>query len=473
MAGIVHAQLPMGEPPSHNWREFIVDIFGRNSVGTRRSPVGLHTNGPNTISRDHIHFAASYEPSTQERRTVHDLVAAASAFIVAEATSLAEFLDAPEMACGGSHLANDMIVTLQHVGQIGVRLAEVAADGTWATLLTGRPMTAVPRRATRPVELVPRTASTDLWAPSHDRDRVVLMVDPMDSTCQRTLTRHALVTLGESMARRSDSALPTLVVMSTVSSVRPVSVDLAIDDAAKRPPPFSDTDEWFTRTLDQVSQAVETFNHQDTAPRRSIAALTEERERPFESLQTAVQDYQPLMLIVLANSASINFSDQYLDERRNTPLDRPADTESLNGVSVAVISFSPPEVGLRSLVRAWSAAGAKEIRYRCLGPGDSDDCAEDYFAEASYVIRRSSPRLDNLSAVRLSRRLVRSRVAGFSAVFTCTAALTVVTVLTWGVHAIFGLTIGLFTGAAMALSARRWRRRGDTGSVRQVAAGGG
>lgn len=469
MAGIVDAHLPIGEPPSHNWREFMVDIFGRNSVGTQRSPVGLDTNHPNAVSRGHLDFAASYRLSGRERATVHDLVAAAGAFVVAEATSLAEFLDDHEMTCGGSHLVDDMIATLQHAGQLGVRLAEVAAGEAWATLLTTPLMADVPEPAPRSVELVPRTGSKDL---AHNRDRVVLMVDPMTRTCQRKLTRHALVTLGESMARRGDSALPTLVVMSTVSSVRPVPVDLVMDNKAERRPPFSDSEEWFTRTLDRVSQAVETFNH--TGPRQSIADFAEERERPFESLQTAVQDYQPLMLIFLANSATIDFSDRYLDRRRNTPLARPAATESFNGVSVAVISFSPPEVGLRSLVRAWSAAGASEIQYRCLGPGDSDDCAEDYLAEASYVIQQGSPRLDNLPAVRCPPRSVRLGAVAVGALLVAATILTVVITIIWGINApsnIFGLAIGLFSGALLALPSRWWRR--GSRSVRRAAARGG
>lgn len=513
MVDVVDADLQIGEPPSHNWHELMTEIFGHNSVGTRRSPVGLRVNRPNDATLESIKVAASHELSPRENQTIHDLLAAASAFIVAESTSLARTLKETDLADRPSYLTADLYATLQQAGQVGVRLAETAASGAWASLLTDRPaeLAILPSpRSMATVDSAERVRAMHSLAQSRPRldDHVVcLVVDPMEKSQQRVLAKQGLMTILESWTRRRDEEPRTLFVMSTVSDSSPVPVALNEGDDAGPYSPFREPDRWFAQKLEQVSQAVDTFDHSEQrTPRPADDRVGERgsRDSPdvflgpfFEAITVALRDYSPRLVVVLANDTSISQRfDVMLDSCRGPDV-RPSSTAArlklrlaLHGASVAVISGSPPRAGLDSLLEAWSAAGAT-VQYRCLvqPPRDLDLVnvliagsvdKEQVFPSTSSVDEtapvesRSHIPLITESRDRGLRpppsRTVRLRVFTMVFVFIAAMSVTSVTVLAWGIDTfsnILGLAAGLSSGAALAWSARQWRKLETSGSLKQ------
>jgi hypothetical protein len=533
MADVVNADLQIGDPPSHHWHEFILEIFGRNMVGTQRSPVGLSANGPNAATSESVKVAESHEPSPQERKVIHDLLAAASAFVVAESTFLARALKERGLADEPRHLTADLYVILQRAGQVGVRLAETAAAGTWAKLLTDRPLesVAVPSPRVMGMETVDgarrvKAAHSLAQSRSPVDDHVVLMVDPMEKSRQRALAKQGLMTILESVARLHDAEPRTLFVMSTVSDLSPVPVVLFEGDDAEPCSPFRELERWFARTLDQVSRAVDTLDHAGRSPRGQAADRLREHDsddyqeitfsRFFEAINVALRDYKPRMVVALANDTSIGQTGGlrgWLDSRRRPDgwwsgsLAERLDLKlAFSGASVAVISGSPPRAGIESLFEAWSAAGAT-VQYRCLVEPSNVDrvdyLADDYrrseghtgdeghFPYHSHAAgvgalpscsvgafamdeRGSAPVIDRSSDTGLhpppSRWRLRSRMFTMAAVFLVAISVTVITVLTWGIDTapnILGLSVGLTSGAALAWSARQWRKLEGSGSLRE------
>jgi len=173
------------DPPSHRWRELMVDLFGRNAVGTRRSPVGPRGGRPNDVTLAHLAFAESYPMTSQDRRIVHHLLTAAGAFVVNETTVLSQVVD--RLIGSRPEDADEDPITrsLLQAGQVGIRLARSAAASTWHLLLWTdvpyplgpAPRTADPRASVdRPTSVIPVDAPVSPPSPRRRRKVVVAVV---------------------------------------------------------------------------------------------------------------------------------------------------------------------------------------------------------------------------------------------------------------------------------------------------------
>lgn len=121
---------PPDQPPSHRWALLMTELFGP-AVGGRRSPVCPVAGTPNTVTLRHIVFARSHPGTAGDQSVVNDLVAAAGAFVTAEATVLGE-------VAGHCDLPDDAVsleAPLLAAGAVGTALARCAAAGTWRHLL--------------------------------------------------------------------------------------------------------------------------------------------------------------------------------------------------------------------------------------------------------------------------------------------------------------------------------------------------
>jgi NitT/TauT family transport system substrate-binding protein len=127
----------LAEPPSQRWSELMTNVFGGDEVGLRREPVG---NGRDALAERHRAVLASHVPTPRDRDVAHQLLLTARAFVIAEAMRLGDIVDdwrhSGVLQDPEGNPAADLLPALLGTGDVGARLARIAADETWYRLLS-------------------------------------------------------------------------------------------------------------------------------------------------------------------------------------------------------------------------------------------------------------------------------------------------------------------------------------------------
>lgn len=386
MANIIAADFELPEPPTHRWHEFMVELFGRNEVGSRRSPVSRYAGKPNAATLEYIEFGKSYELDAREYSIVHDLLASAGAFIVAESITLHDIVDQWDLSGRDGFVVAELVRGLQHACQIGVRLSEAAKTGAWLDLLSSHGFAPPPVPVARAKTASTRKPSTNgRMSDIFDDfvDRIVLIVEPMDDARRRALTVRAIKTIRESMLELDESrSAKQVVVVSATSGRQSEPLPLAGWSSTSA----MDNDAGgvatsFDYMLDRVARTVDTFGQADNRVATLDASTIDSTEAELrsnrhwdqapESPCLGVSELRPTLLIVLANSSSGGAEHLFPgspagDYQHPDRIPRDQWRSLLDRASVVLISESPLATGLDALVTSWSATGVRALQYHCL-----------------------------------------------------------------------------------------------------------
>lgn len=377
MADIIEPDFEFPEPPTYRWREFMVELFGQNEVGTRRSPVSRYAGKPNAVTLDHIKFGELYELDPRERSVVHDLLASAGAFIVAEPIALHDIVDRWELSGRDGFVVNELDNVLQHASQIGVRLSETARTGAWLDLLFSRGFDPPP------VPVARSKSATAYRSPaivSHCHifdelvDHIVLMVEPMDDERRRSLTARAIATIRESMRQLGeDRPAKQVVVVSATNGQHSEPLPLPPRHSGKAGDDGGSAS--FDHMLDEVARAVDTFGQADgrVATLEAPTIETTQAEQHSNSRRDAcclVSQLRPTLLIVLMSAAE---GAPELLLQPDPSIGKCFDANRIawehwrSQTSVVLLSEGHLEATyIPRLLTHWSAVGTRNLRYQCL-----------------------------------------------------------------------------------------------------------
>ena len=376
------------EPPSHRWYEFMVECFGRNSIGLQNSAVWPSDSRSNAAALAHTDFVESYVTNETEDRIIHDLLVAAGAFLVAESTVMDEKIEQWNIAGRDGFVSEELCSIARRAGAVGFDLLEHAEAGTWRDLLSTTirepdstivdaeqahtPSASAASMSRANLSRVGRSSDIE------DPDYVVLLVDSVEASHRQALTARALSELRKAANNYSESRRKDSVVVISAADGSPVaSLPLTSQWLDKGPEEDSSSKRAIEHKLDQVAQLVEALSQPADGGSTIAASIT----RPFgeqsdliTGICSAVRAYGPVLLIILSSEYN---SILPLDLRsKPDPGSSPKELvetlrghgrlPDLHGVSIIFVCPAPsPETHLDAYwPTIFTAAGAVSCKFR-------------------------------------------------------------------------------------------------------------